>query len=339
MIDGLVSVIIPCYRQAGFLSDCVRSLQAQTYPLWEALIIDDGSPDDVRSIAATLSRQDDRVLYLEKTNGGLSSARNAGIAACHGEYLQFLDADDRIAAGKLHEQVSVLQTRPDIDIVFGNAWYFDDDTDSNFHRGPYARSPDHDWIGEAWRDPRPMPAKLCDRNLFPVCAALARRSVTDRVGGFDESLHALEDWEFWLRCAAADLAFAFVESADTEALVRLHPNSMSTDSQRMDRAGFSMRKASLRYLTGNLRSLGFARLLAANSRLPATDRKQRFLEIAQLPLSSRERFIAKASQLIDPGGHLHPLASVMNAYLPRRLRNRLAAVGLSLSPRCKADIR
>ena len=88
----VVSVVIPCYRQAHFLPDAIESVLAQTYPHFEIIVVDDGSPDDTRAVAGRYPG----VRCLRQRNRGLSAARNAGLAASIGTYVVFLDADDRL---------------------------------------------------------------------------------------------------------------------------------------------------------------------------------------------------------------------------------------------------
>lgn len=89
-----VSVIIPVYNVEKYLRQCVDSVLRQTYSNMEVLLIDDGSPDGCPAICDSYSRQDDRVIVVHKKNGGLSDARNAGIAKATGDYILFLDSDD-----------------------------------------------------------------------------------------------------------------------------------------------------------------------------------------------------------------------------------------------------
>ena len=92
--QGLVSVIIPAYNAADVLERCVRSVLAQTYACFEVLLVDDGSRDGTPELADALAREDGRVRVVHKENGGVSSARNAGLAGARGEWLTFVDADD-----------------------------------------------------------------------------------------------------------------------------------------------------------------------------------------------------------------------------------------------------
>ena len=90
----MVSVIIPVYNVEPYLNRCVDSVLAQTYANLEIILVDDGAPDGCGAICDEYAGKDDRVRVLHKTNGGISSARNAGIDAASGQYLAFVDSDD-----------------------------------------------------------------------------------------------------------------------------------------------------------------------------------------------------------------------------------------------------
>lgn len=93
-MKSLISVIIPVYKVEAYLTACVKSVQAQTYQNIEIILVDDGSPDNCPKMCDEFAAQDSRIRVIHKENGGLSSARNAGIEAAKGEYLAFLDSDD-----------------------------------------------------------------------------------------------------------------------------------------------------------------------------------------------------------------------------------------------------
>src|SRR5215213_3125487 len=88
----LVSVVIPCYNQAHFLGEAIESVLAQSYPNFEIVVVDDGSTDDTSEVAGSYPK----VRLVRQENQGLSGARNAGLARSEGEYVVFLDADDRL---------------------------------------------------------------------------------------------------------------------------------------------------------------------------------------------------------------------------------------------------
>lgn len=97
----LVSVIVPVYKAERFLERAVMSVVQQSYENWEMILVDDGSPDCCGVMCDGYSEQDCRIHVIHQENQGLSAARNAGMAACHGEYLYFMDSDDYIAPDTL----------------------------------------------------------------------------------------------------------------------------------------------------------------------------------------------------------------------------------------------
>ena len=93
-MNSLISVIIPVYKVEAYLAACVESVLAQTYQNFELILVDDGSPDNCPQMCDAFATRDSRIRVIHKENGGLSSARNAGIDIAKGEYLAFLDSDD-----------------------------------------------------------------------------------------------------------------------------------------------------------------------------------------------------------------------------------------------------
>lgn len=102
---SLVSIIVPIYNQERFLSQCLDSIAAQSFLDFEVILIDDGSTDSSRDICKDFAAKDPRFIYVSKPNGGVSSARNAGIDKARGEYLLFVDADDILPADALENHL------------------------------------------------------------------------------------------------------------------------------------------------------------------------------------------------------------------------------------------
>ena len=96
MQQPLISVIVPIYKVENYLEKCVQSIIEQTYQNLEIILVDDGSPDNCPKLCDDLAKKDDRIKVIHKQNGGLSSARNAGIDVAQGEYIGFVDSDDYI---------------------------------------------------------------------------------------------------------------------------------------------------------------------------------------------------------------------------------------------------
>ena len=126
MENPLVSVIIPVYNVEKYLEECVNSVINQTYKNIEVILVDDGSTDSSGDICDEYVMFDSRISVLHKANGGLSSARNAGMKKASGEWIYFLDSDDFLELDMLSHLVN-LATRKQADIVFFDACSFTDD--------------------------------------------------------------------------------------------------------------------------------------------------------------------------------------------------------------------
>ena len=112
-----LSIIVPVYKVRRYLQRCIESILQQTYTDYELILVDDGSPDNCGAICDRYAQECDKVRVIHKKNGGLSSARNAGIAAARGEYITFVDGDDAVASATYYYNMRILQSNPDIDIL------------------------------------------------------------------------------------------------------------------------------------------------------------------------------------------------------------------------------
>lgn len=179
-----VTVIIPTYNRAGLLCNAIESVLGQTYGDYELLIVDDGSTDETRSVVGGYA--DDRIRYLYKENGGVSSARNVGIARAEGGAVAFLDSDDTWEPGYLQTMNDALTRHPDVGVVYTtvNQCYSDGRTDYE-HRAEYCRS---GWIFEA----------LFLKSFIYVQAAMFRKTCLTGIL-FDETVNRCDDIDFFLR--------------------------------------------------------------------------------------------------------------------------------------------
>jgi len=177
-----VSVVVPCYNQAHFLSEAIESVLSQSYENFEVVVVDDGSTDNTSEVASRYAK----VRLIRQENKGLSAARNAGLAESNGEYMVFLDADDRLLPSALEVGVKELEAHPECAFVFG--YHNNIAVDGS----PLATShPPH--------DERDQYLALLHRCFIRMHAVMYRRSVFEAVGGFDTSLSASEDCDLYLR--------------------------------------------------------------------------------------------------------------------------------------------
>lgn len=183
--SALVSVIIPCYRQAHFLREAIESVLAQTHSPIEAVVVDDGSPDNAAEIAGSYSS----VRCVRQENQGISKARNAGLRACRGEYVIFLDADDRLTPIAVETHLRCFAAHPDAGFVVG-------DIDQIARDGSYIYSPRWPILNANYYE-----ELLRVNHVANTMAVMFRRSVLETVGGFDTSCEPAEDYEILLRAA------------------------------------------------------------------------------------------------------------------------------------------
>jgi len=203
----LVSVVIPCYRQADLLPDTVASVALQTFRDWEIVVVDDGSPDDTSAVARNLARRlpGRRIRVQRQANRGLSGARNAGVRLARGRYVLPLDADDLLDPAFLEKTVAALEANPAAAIAFTDVQRFGAE-EALWRMGPFT--------AEA----------LACRNVA-CCTALYRREVWEAVGGYDETLRrGYEDWSFWI--SAVEHGFEAVHVPEPLFLYRARAGSM-----------------------------------------------------------------------------------------------------------------
>lgn len=207
MVAPLVSAVIPTYNRAADVRVAVASAVAQRYPAerLEIIVVDDGGTDDTEAV---LAREfGDRVRYLRKPNGGVSAARNFGMAASSGELIALLDDDDEWRPDKIARQVEVLTARPDIGMVLTDVERMDE------HRVGFEIFRRRDFIPvDGWV----LPHVLRNPALAPA-SAMFRRAVWTVTGGFDARLRTAEDLDFHLR-VARQFQIAIVSEPLTRAM-------------------------------------------------------------------------------------------------------------------------
>ncbi len=187
MKNKTVSVIIPVYNVAQYLEKCVLSVIKQTLSDIEIILIDDGSTDSCPEICDKLAKDDDRIRVIHKTNGGLSSARNAGLDIAQGKYVYFLDSDDWIMPETLHDMVNLIDTH---DIVIASvAPFFIGDTEPELFKPMVA-----------YCDIKRPICTFSDKQFtnFPAisCNKLYKKSIIDDFNlRFDE--HLINEDEAW----------------------------------------------------------------------------------------------------------------------------------------------
>lgn len=210
----LVSVVIPSFNHSPFLSEAIESVLRQNYPKFEILVIDDGSTDNT---SAVTHRYPTARLVRQK-NAGLAAARNAGVLWSRGEFLVFLDADDRLLPNALEAGMRSLETQPQAAFTFGQFQLID-------LQGRTNSAPAESWYtgGDCYR-------ALLRGNFIAMHATVMYRRAMLPAEPFDPSLPSAEDYDLYLR-----LASCFPVASHTEMIseYRQHGSNMSHDDARM----------------------------------------------------------------------------------------------------------
>ena len=219
-----VSVIIPAYNSEAFVGESVESALNQTYPSLEVIVVNDGSTDSTED---ALSPFMDRIVYIKKENGGPASARNVGIKRSTGDYICFLDADDKYLPEKVEKQVTYLNDHPNVGLVFSDA--------SILGGGFLAqRGSIHEAlpIYQGYVFPR-----LFISNFILNLTVMIRREVLDKSGLFDEDRKfiSIEDYELWLRIA---MHYPVGYISERLANYRVHSSNISSNLEASIKKNF-----------------------------------------------------------------------------------------------------
>ena len=222
-----VSVVIPAYNAERFIDRTLQSVLHQTFSDFELLVVNDGSTDRTREIVARMIAEDKRARILDRNNGGLSRARNFGLAHARGEFVAFVDADDLWHSTKLACQVAALTHGEGLRAAAVYA--------------PFRVIDEHDRVWTKVDDRPAFGGYMLARHLYGRAigngsSLLVRRSVAVEMGGFDpacDSLGGCEDWDF-----EAKIARKYRIAVVRQYLVgyRLHSGNMSSNGLRMSRA-------------------------------------------------------------------------------------------------------
>ena len=179
----MVSIVMPAYHAGGTIRESVESVLAQTVQDWELIVIDDGSDDDTAAILEELSASDKRIRFLKnEQNRGASYTRNRAIALAEGEWIAFLDSDDRWHPQKLQKQLALAEQHPDLVVSYTASAFIDEDGK------PYGYV-----MAAEERLTYPM---LLRSNLMSCSSVLIRASVMKGIRMPSDRMH--EDYFVWL---------------------------------------------------------------------------------------------------------------------------------------------
>jgi glycosyltransferase involved in cell wall biosynthesis len=190
MKTPIVSIIIPAYNKATFINDAIKSCLNQTYDECEIVIVDDGSTDGTIQVIKKFLPHP-RVTLIETDNMGASSARNIGLMAARGEYIQYLDADDYLDADKLRRQIMQLRYQPPSTISVSRHYTHD-------VRSGKVQAYEDTFAGEV--DPiRWIEDALQEKVAYPPSVYLLHRSIAESAGFWNTKLSYNDDAEYFIR--------------------------------------------------------------------------------------------------------------------------------------------
>lgn len=278
-----VSVVIPTRNRARRVALAARSALGQTLPDLEVIVVDDASDDDTPQVLAALQGEDSRLrLVRSESRGGAAHARNTGATHATGTWLAFLDDDCGWHPGKLEAQLAALGPE---------------------HGAGYTRQATLDVDGQWVLEGRMLPARsqidgLLRSNFIGTPSLVVRRDIFGEVGGFDEELPRLQDWDLALRLARRT-RFSFVP----KVLVRsvLVPGGISTTPESLVRAAERLLQNHAVHLTGRqLAALhyGLAKFLLVEGRTDAARRL--FREATRIEPTSLLNWMGVAAGLLGP---------------------------------------
>lgn len=179
MEKPIVSIIVPCYNQAEFLSESLDSVRQQRFESWECIIVNDGSTDTTEAVAKDWVQKDKRFKLISIPNGGLANARNTGIKESTGAYILPLDADDKLAPNYIRLAMEAFAEDSKLKVVYCNAEKF------GAVQGP-------------WKLQEFSIKKMAYINMI-FCSAFFKKADWEKVGGYNINMkYGWEDWEFWI---------------------------------------------------------------------------------------------------------------------------------------------
>ncbi|MGH8210517.1 MAG: glycosyltransferase family 2 protein [Steroidobacteraceae bacterium] len=185
--NPLISVIIPSYNCATYLTEAVRSALEQSYSPVEIIVVDDGSTD---ATSAVIGAFGERIRYIRQANGGVSRARNSGIRAARGQLIAFLDADDRWLPEKLTKQCAQLRADSRVPLVHTNIQLLYEPSGRQVHDSrDHARYSGRCYAQSFWG------------NAIITSTVLVTVGCLEEVGLFDEKTRYAEDYDLWIRIA------------------------------------------------------------------------------------------------------------------------------------------
>lgn len=217
MSDPLVSIVIPAYNSEKFIAETLESVFAQTYQIFEIIVVDDGSTDKTVEIIQSYGN---KIRLYQQANKGPGAARNLGVSMAKGELLAFVDSDDIWVKDKLAQQVHRFRENPDLAILCGDFKRWNQRDDGGFDPLPADETAEEiHFDTKGWN----YAALLLDSEVW-ICTVMLRKSAWLILGGMDEAFRIGEDWDFFIR---ASRQFEIKKLNKVLAFYRIHHTSIT----------------------------------------------------------------------------------------------------------------
>jgi len=216
-----ISVVIPAYNAAHYLSDTIHSVLAQSYTDWELLIINDGSTDTTESVVNRYCQQDGRIQLVTKENGGVSSSRNLGATLAKGELIAFLDADDKWLPNKLAVHAEYMHSHPEVGVSFARVELMNSDGSSM-----------NKLTSNQLTQLQPQEF-LYSNPTVTTSNVVIRRDLFHKMQGFDQTINHSEDMELLFRIASCS-DFKIEGINQTLVQYRIHNTGLSSTLKNME---------------------------------------------------------------------------------------------------------
>jgi glycosyltransferase involved in cell wall biosynthesis len=214
-----VSIIIPSFKTAGMIAACLDSAFRQTYSDFEAVVVNDGSPD-TPELEKVLQPYLDRIVYIKQENKRCAGARNNAIRNARGEFVAFLDSDDTWMPDHLASQMQLFADDPSLDLVYCDGILMLDAEERKFmDKNPSS--------GEATFE-----ALIVERCQIPISTVVARKRTIVDAGLFDEKLARCDDYDMWVRSAFIGAKIGYTRKLGARFFVG-RPGSLSQSKARM----------------------------------------------------------------------------------------------------------
>jgi len=215
-----VSIIIPSYKTANLIARCLDTVMAQTFQDFEAIVVNDGSPD-TPELEKVLAPYMDRIVYIKQQNKRCAGARNTAIQHARGEFLAFLDSDDTWYPEHLESQMKQFADDPSLDLAYCNSLLVGD---------PEREQPFMDRCpSNGTANFESLVLETCQ---IPISTVVVRKAAIVKAGCFDETLPRCDDYDMWVRTAFHGAKVAYIRRLTVHMYIG-RPGSMSQEKAKM----------------------------------------------------------------------------------------------------------